>query len=305
MLDPGPGVAGRLLWTKGGLCSLNPESEPSLQVGGRWTAGQPVPFELLADTFEAISETSKRLDIVNLLVGGGGVEMRCTARANILLELDVDKLWLVEVWHCEGRRVGDLPLVSSLCHEACLWPSSPPCANNAPLPLRADQLLPGHPGHHPRGPVARRLSVHQQVGEGDSWREGVRRGAGEHSDCADPSSQSALSSSSRVAPAHHGIELGIGEGILFKVRGICTTVCVWSCIPSPQTSVHALARGSCSRLRGMRCLPSEATHVCSEFPTHITHPHTQCSHLPPPCVSALHRLWQPPLAALSSASRTR
>ena len=39
-------------------------------VGGKWEAGKPVPFEFLADTFEAIAETSKRLDIVNLLVGG-------------------------------------------------------------------------------------------------------------------------------------------------------------------------------------------------------------------------------------------
>ena len=38
-------------------------------IGGRWAAGEPVPFEFLADTFEAIAETSKRLDIVNLLVG--------------------------------------------------------------------------------------------------------------------------------------------------------------------------------------------------------------------------------------------
>eukprot|EP00195_Chlamydomonas_chlamydogama_P015251 CAMPEP_0202891666 /NCGR_PEP_ID=MMETSP1392-20130828/1671_1 /ASSEMBLY_ACC=CAM_ASM_000868 /TAXON_ID=225041 /ORGANISM="Chlamydomonas chlamydogama, Strain SAG 11-48b" /LENGTH=944 /DNA_ID=CAMNT_0049575491 /DNA_START=248 /DNA_END=3082 /DNA_ORIENTATION=+ len=37
-------------------------------VGGRWKEAQAVPFEFLADTFEAIAETSKRLEIVNLLV---------------------------------------------------------------------------------------------------------------------------------------------------------------------------------------------------------------------------------------------
>ena len=37
-------------------------------VNGKWESGKPVPFEFLADTFEAIAETSKRLDIVNLLV---------------------------------------------------------------------------------------------------------------------------------------------------------------------------------------------------------------------------------------------
>ncbi|GAX75595.1 hypothetical protein CEUSTIGMA_g3039.t1 [Chlamydomonas eustigma] len=37
-------------------------------VGGRWDKDQPIPFEFLADTFEEISETSKRLDIVNLLI---------------------------------------------------------------------------------------------------------------------------------------------------------------------------------------------------------------------------------------------
>ena len=40
---------------------------PSL-VGGRWKAGNPVPFEMLADTFEEIAGTTKRLEIVHLLI---------------------------------------------------------------------------------------------------------------------------------------------------------------------------------------------------------------------------------------------
>eukprot|EP00967_Tisochrysis_lutea_P001917 scaffold2442_cov26-Tisochrysis_lutea.AAC.1 len=33
-----------------------------------WKAGQPVPYKFLADTFEAIAETSKRLAITSMLV---------------------------------------------------------------------------------------------------------------------------------------------------------------------------------------------------------------------------------------------
>jgi len=34
-----------------------------------WPAGQPVPYTFLADTFEGIAETSKRLTITSMLVG--------------------------------------------------------------------------------------------------------------------------------------------------------------------------------------------------------------------------------------------
>ncbi|KAG1669562.1 hypothetical protein FOA52_006335 [Chlamydomonas sp. UWO 241] len=37
-------------------------------VAERWKAGAPVPFEFLADTFEAISETSKRLELTHILI---------------------------------------------------------------------------------------------------------------------------------------------------------------------------------------------------------------------------------------------
>lgn len=40
---------------------------PSL-VGGKWKEGEAVPFEFLADTFEEIAGTTKRLEIVFLLV---------------------------------------------------------------------------------------------------------------------------------------------------------------------------------------------------------------------------------------------
>lgn len=33
-----------------------------------WKAGQPVPYSFLANTFEAIAETSKRLTIIHMLV---------------------------------------------------------------------------------------------------------------------------------------------------------------------------------------------------------------------------------------------
>lgn len=35
----------------------------------KWKAGQPVPFAFLADTFEAVAEESKRLAIINIMVG--------------------------------------------------------------------------------------------------------------------------------------------------------------------------------------------------------------------------------------------
>ena len=207
-------------------------------MGGRWTAGQPVPFELLADTFEAISETSKRLDIVNLLVRGRGG--RSGVRASILLEGGVHlSFGLLKLWLSEGRRVGDLP-PSPLSR-------GPPLTFNPALqttpPLHADQLLPGHPlAFSPLSPAfilalphlclqincfrailattpedllpAVYLCTNRWVGGGGGEARGM-----EHGDCVDPSSQSATPSS-RVAPAHHGIELGIGEGILFKVRGL-------------------------------------------------------------------------------------
>lgn len=39
-----------------------------------WTAGQPVPFSFLADTFEAVGEESKRLAIINIMVRCAGVQ---------------------------------------------------------------------------------------------------------------------------------------------------------------------------------------------------------------------------------------
>lgn len=34
-----------------------------------WDAGKPVPYEFLANTFEDIAETTKRLEITYMLVG--------------------------------------------------------------------------------------------------------------------------------------------------------------------------------------------------------------------------------------------
>lgn len=40
---------------------------PTLLEGAKWDVGKPVPFLYLARTFEAISETTKRLEIQTLL----------------------------------------------------------------------------------------------------------------------------------------------------------------------------------------------------------------------------------------------
>ena len=44
------------------------EADVSSLVGGKWKEGEAVPFEFLADTFEEIAGTTKRLEIVHLLV---------------------------------------------------------------------------------------------------------------------------------------------------------------------------------------------------------------------------------------------
>ena len=52
----------------GAVAAAGKHGKFELEKLATWKAGQPVPFAFLADTFEAIAETSKRLVITSLLV---------------------------------------------------------------------------------------------------------------------------------------------------------------------------------------------------------------------------------------------
>ena len=52
----------------GAVAAAGKHGKFELEKLATWKAGQPVPFAFLADTFEAIAETTKRLVITSLLV---------------------------------------------------------------------------------------------------------------------------------------------------------------------------------------------------------------------------------------------
>ena len=136
-------------------------------IGGRWAAGEPVPFEFLADTFEAIAETSKRLDIVNLLVRRRGRDHRLLMLSPSGLSVSI-------------KRFPSFFTMQINCFRAIITTTP-------------DDLLPAmYLCTNRCGKSARILMINRMPDHSSIFL-------------------------ARVAPAHFGIEMGIGEGTLFKV----------------------------------------------------------------------------------------
>ena len=146
-------------------CPAAPHTRSKL---ASWKAGEAVPFKFMADTFDAIADTTK---------------VRAGKKDNTRHWAAAECGGGAGGWQARRRRAQLLPAPPALpiCPLSNLPPSPPtPPAPNSCLPAPgdhqpADLRLPRRDCHHARGPAADGVPVHQPVRIRACWAPAVQR----------------------------------------------------------------------------------------------------------------------------------